>query len=130
MAAAQVVKRFVGQWSAVGLIVAGGVQLALAYLLAGYSQSTGALVVVALLPGGGWSFVHSTIQSWATVLSPTARATGVDLFGVALYVGSAMAGGPAASTAQAHDYRSLFWLAALLTVPLTVAAAVGRARWR
>jgi hypothetical protein len=32
--------------------------------------------------------------------------------------------------AQAHDYRPLFWLAALLTVPLTVAAAVGRARYR
>ncbi|MFI1073011.1 MFS transporter [Streptomyces puniciscabiei] len=130
MAAAQVVKRLVGQWSPAGLIVAGGVQMALAYLLAGYSQSTGALVVVAPLLGGGWSFMHSTIQSWATALSPAARATGVAMFGVALYAGSAMAGGLAAATAQAHHYRPLFWLAALLTVPLTVAAAVGRARWR
>lgn len=130
MAAAQVVKRLVGQWSAVGLIVAGGVQMAVAYLLAGYSQSTGTLALVALLLGGGWSFMHSTIQSWATALSPTARATGVAMFGVALYVGSAVAGGLAASTAQAHGYRSLFWLAALLTVPLTTAAAVGRARCR
>ncbi|GAA2332556.1 MFS transporter [Streptomyces cuspidosporus] len=130
MAAAQVVKRLVGRWSPVGLIVAGGVQMAVAYLLAGCSQSTGALVVVALLLGGGWSFMHSTIQSWATALSPTARATGVAMFGVALYVGSALAGGLAASAAQAHDYRPLFWLAALLTVPLTTAAAVGRARCR
>ncbi|WP_253195542.1 MFS transporter [Streptomyces sp. JHA26] len=130
MAAAQVVKRLVGRWPPAGLIVAGGVQMAGAYLLAGYSQSTGALVVVALLLGGGWSFMHSTIQSWATTLSPAARATGVAMFGVALYVGSAVAGGLAASTAQAHEYRSLFWLAALLTVPLTVAAAVGRARCR
>ncbi|OMI35742.1 MFS transporter [Streptomyces sparsogenes] len=130
MAAAQVVKRLVGRWSPVGLIVVGGVQTAVAYLLAGCGQSTGALVVVALLLGGGWSFMHSTIQSWATALSPTARATGVAMFGVALYVGSAVAGGLAASTAQAHDYRPLFWLAALLTVPLTTAAAVGRARCR
>ncbi|KUN89594.1 hypothetical protein AQJ66_03910 [Streptomyces bungoensis] len=126
MAAAQVVERLVGQWSPVRLIVTGGVQMAAASLLAGYSQFTGALVVVALLLGGGWSFMHSTIQSWATALSPTARATGVALFGVALYVGSALA----AATAQAHAYRPLFWLAALLTVPLTVAAAVGRARCR
>lgn len=130
MAAAQVVKRLVGQWSAVRLIVAGGVQMAVAYLLAGYSQSMGALVVVALLLGGGWSFMHSTIQSWATALSPTARATGVAMFGVALYAGSALAGGLAAATAQAHAYRPLFWLAAALTVPLTVAAALGRARYR
>ncbi|NUP24531.1 MAG: MFS transporter [Streptomyces sp.] len=130
MAAAQVVKRLVGQWSPVGLIVAGGVQMALAYLLAGYSQSTGVVVMVALLLGGGWSFMHSTIQSWATALSPTARATGVAMFGVALYVGSALASWLAAPTAQAHDYRPMFWLAALLTVPLTAAAAVGRARYR
>ncbi|MFJ4525683.1 MFS transporter [Streptomyces sp. NPDC088810] len=130
IAAAQVVKRLVGQWSPVGLIVAGGVQTAVAYLLAGCSQSTGALVVVALLLGSGWSFLHSTIQSWATALSPRARATGVAMFGVALYVGSALASGLAASTAQAHHYRLLFGLAALLTVPLTAAAAVGRARCR
>lgn len=130
MAAAQVVKRLVGQWSPVRLITAGGAQMALAYLLAGYSQATGALVVVALLLGGGWSFMHSTIQSWATALSPTARATGVAMFGVALYVGSAVATALAASTAQAHAYRPLFWLAALLTVPLTAAAAAGRARYR
>ncbi|MER6075732.1 MFS transporter [Streptomyces sp. NPDC001817] len=130
MTAAQVVKRLVGQWSAVRLIVTGGVQITVAYLLAGYSQSTGALVVVALLLGGGWSFMHSTIQSWATALSPTARATGVAMFGVALYVGSALASWLAAPTAQAHAYRPLFWLAALLTVPLTATAAAGRARYR
>ncbi|KUN10614.1 permease [Streptomyces yokosukanensis] len=130
MTAAQVVKRLVGQWSAVRLIATGGVQITVAYLLAGYSQSTGALVVVALLLGGGWSFMHSTIQSWATALTPTARATGVAMFGVALYVGSALASWLAAATAQAHDFRQLFWLAALLTAPLTVAAAVGRARYR
>ncbi|MEU3317424.1 MFS transporter [Streptomyces sp. NPDC006662] len=130
MAAAQMVRRLVGQWPAANLIVAGGVQMAVAYLLAGCSQSAGALVVVALLLGGGWSFMHSTIQSWATALSPTARATGLAMFGVALYVGSAVASGLAASTAQGHDYRPLFWLAALLSVPLTVAAAMGRARYR
>ncbi|MGW1893308.1 MFS transporter [Streptomyces sp. NPDC002004] len=130
MAAAQVVGRLVGRWSPVRLIVAGGVQVAVAYLLAGYSQSIAALAVVALLLGGGWSFMHSTIQSWATTLSPRARATGVAMFGVALYTGSALAGSLAASTAQAHAYRPLFWLAALLTVPLTVAAAAGRARYR
>ncbi|MEU9590700.1 MFS transporter [Streptomyces sp. NPDC048193] len=130
MAAAQVVRRLVGRWSPVGLIGAGGAQMALAYLLAGYRQTTGVLVVAALLLGGGWSFMHSTIQSWATALTPAARATGVALFGTALYVGSAVATGLAASTAQAHGYRPLFWLAAVLTVPLTVAAAVGRARYR
>ncbi|WP_261398787.1 MFS transporter [Streptomyces misionensis] len=130
MAASRAVTRLVGRWSPAALIVAGGTQTALAYLLAGYRQSTGTLVVAAVLLGGGWSFLHSTVQTWATTVCPTARSTAVALFGVALYGGGALSGGLAAATAQAGAYRPLFWLAALLSVPLTVAAAVGRARCR
>jgi len=130
MAAAQQVKRLVGRWTPVRLIVVGGVQMAVAFGLATASQSVPALVGCALLLGGGWSFMHSTIQSWATALSPAARATGVAMFGVALYVGSALASALAAGPAEHHAYRGMFLTAAVLTVPLTVAAAVGRARYR
>ncbi len=130
MAAAQSVKRLVGRWKPARLILAGGVQMAVGYLVAGLSQSVPALIVTALLLGGGWSFMHSTIQSWATGLSPTARATGVAMFGVALYVGSALASSLAAGAAERHAYGPLFLTAAVLTVPLTAAAAVGRARYR
>ncbi|MEU7164797.1 MFS transporter [Streptomyces morookaense] len=129
MSAAQWVKRLVGQWGPVRLIVAGGVQMAAAYAVAAVSQSVPALVVTALLLGGGWSFMHSTVQSWATGLSATARATGVAMFGVALYVGSAVASAISAGAAGAHHYGPLFTVAAVLTVPLTVAAAVGRSRY-
>ncbi|MGW1792664.1 MFS transporter [Streptomyces tubercidicus] len=130
MAAAQCVKRLVGRWTPVRLIVAGGVQMAVAYGLAAAGGSVPALVGCALLLGGGWSFLHSTIQSWATALSPAARATGVAMFGLALYVGSAVASALAAGPAEHHAYGSMFLTAAALTVPLTVAAAVGRARYR
>ncbi|MFI1761663.1 MFS transporter [Streptomyces sp. NPDC020800] len=130
MAAAQMVKRLVGRWTPVRLIVIGGVQMAVAFGFAAASRSVPALVGCALLLGGGWSFMHSTIQSWATALSPTARATSVAMFGVALYVGSALASALAAGPAEHHAYRGMFLTAAVLTVPLTVAAAVGRARYR
>ncbi|MFG2889741.1 MFS transporter [Streptomyces sp. NPDC048248] len=130
MSAAQMVKRLVGRWTPVRLIVVGGVQMALAFGLAAASRSVPALVLTALLLGGGWSFMHSTIQSWATALSPTARATGVAMFGLALYVGSALASTLAAAPAEHHAYQGLFLTAAVLTVPLTIAAALGRARYR
>ncbi|WP_326693654.1 MFS transporter [Streptomyces sp. NBC_01766] len=130
MSAAQMVKRLVGRWTPTWLIVTGGVQMALAFGLAATSRSVPALVVTALLLGGGWSFMHSTIQSWATGLSPTARATGVAMFGLALYVGSALASTLAAAPAEHHAYHGLFLTAAALTVPLTLTAAVGRARYR
>ncbi|MFE9535713.1 MFS transporter [Streptomyces sp. NPDC006691] len=130
MAASQTVKRLVGRWTPVRLIVAGGVQMALAFGLAASSRSVPALVACTLLLGGGWSFMHSTIQSWATGLSPAARATGVAMFGLALYVGSALASALAAGPAEHQAYGDLFLTAAILTVPLTVAAAVGRSRYR
>ncbi|MFF7752132.1 MFS transporter [Streptomyces sp. NPDC007971] len=130
MAAAQMVKRLVGRWTPVRLIVIGGVQMAVAFGFAAASRSVPALVGCALLLGGGWSFMHSTIQSWATALSPAARATSVAMFGVALYVGSALASALAAGPAEHHAYQGMFLTAAVLTVPLTVAAAVGRARYR
>lgn len=76
------------------------------------------------------SCTHSTIQSWATALAPAARATGVAMFGSALYVGSALAGAFAAGPAEHHADREGFPTAAVLGVPLTVAAAVGRARYQ
>ncbi|MEV5989568.1 MFS transporter [Streptomyces sp. NPDC052051] len=128
MLAAQMVKRLVGRWTPVRLIVVGGAQMAVAFGLAAVSLSVPASVGCALLLGGGWSFMHSTIQSWATTLCPTARATGVAMFGVALYVGSALASALAADAAEHHAYQGMFLTAAILSVPLTVAAAVGRAR--
>ncbi|MFF4951062.1 MFS transporter [Streptomyces chattanoogensis] len=130
MGFAQVVKRLVGRWSPAVLILVGGAQAAAAYAVAAASRSLPALAVTALLLGASWSFMHTTLQSWATVLVPTARATSVAMFGVSLYGGSALASGMTAAAAAGHQYGRLFLIAALLTVPLTLAAVVGRARYR
>ncbi|MFI0714355.1 MFS transporter [Streptomyces inhibens] len=130
MVCAQWVKRLVGRWSPTRLIVAGGAQAAVAYTVATVSQSLPALAVTALLLGAGWSFLHTTVQAWATAVAPTARATGVAMFGVSLYGGSALASGLTAAAAGSHAYGLIFLAAAVLTIPLTVAAAIGRARYR
>ncbi|MGG7569614.1 MFS transporter [Streptomyces sirii] len=130
MASAQMVKKLVGRWSPAMLIAAGGAQAAAAYAVATVSRSVPALAVAALLLGTGWSFLHTTVQSWATAVTPTARATGVAMFGVSLYGGSALASSLTASAAAHHEYGAIFAAAAVLTIPLTFAAAVGRARWR
>ncbi|MFF4603395.1 MFS transporter [Streptomyces sp. NPDC001339] len=130
MACAQLVKKLVDRWSPAVLIVAGGAQAGAAYALAAVSRSVPVLAVTALLLGSGWSFLHTTIQTWATAVTPEARATGVAMFGVSLYGGSALAGGLTADAAGHHAYGGIFLAAALLTIPLTLAAAVGRARYR
>ncbi|MCP2257114.1 putative arabinose efflux permease, MFS family [Streptoalloteichus tenebrarius] len=130
MLSARIVRRVAGALGPVVLIVVGGTLAVLAYTTAAVSLSTPSLVITALLLGGGWSFLHSTIQSWATELVPAARATGIALFGVSLYGGSAFASALAADSAARGLYSSLFLIGAVLLVPLTAAAALGRARHR
>ncbi|GGU18755.1 MFS transporter [Streptomyces violascens] len=129
MGGAQVVRRLAGRLGPVALIVAGGAQLTLAYAVAALHPSLVTLGLSALLLGGGWAFLHSTVQAWATLLVPTARATGVAFFGVALYLGSALGTALAADSAQLGCFQCLFGVAALISVPLTALAAYGRRRY-
>ncbi|MFD7340985.1 MFS transporter [Streptomyces violascens] len=129
MGGAQVVRRLAGRLGPVALIVAGGAQLTLAYAVAALHPSLVTLGLSALLLGGGWAFLHSTVQAWATLLVPTARATGVAFFGVALYLGSALGTALAAESAQLGCFQRLFGVAALISVPLTALAAYGRRRY-
>ncbi|MFJ8312720.1 MULTISPECIES: MFS transporter [unclassified Streptomyces] len=129
MGGAQLVRRLAGRLGPVALIVAGGIQLTLAYAVAALHPSLATLMLTALLLGGGWAFLHSTVQAWATLLVPGARATGIAFFGVALYLGSALGTGLGAQAAQLGAFQGLFGAAAVLSVPLTALAAYGRGRY-
>jgi predicted MFS family arabinose efflux permease len=61
---------------------------------------------------------------------PDNRATVVSLFAGSLFVGSAVAAVLASGLADAGRYGEIFALAAVVVVPLAVAASWSRARWR
>jgi len=98
--------------------------------LAAVSRSAGVAVGVAILLGLAWAAMHSSLQTWATELLPTARATVVSLFAGSLFIGSAVAAVVVAGLAEANRYAVIFAGAALLTIPLGLIATRGRARWR
>jgi MFS family permease len=85
---------------------------------------------VTLLLGLAWAAMHSSLQTWATEVLPTARAAVVSLFAGALFCGSALAAVAVAGLAEAGRYRIIFLLAGLTAVPLGLVAVWGRARWR
>lgn len=89
----------------------------------------GTVLAAALLLGAGWAFLHSTMQSWATDVVPTARATAVSLFVAALFVGGAVGTALVAPLADRHAFALVFLVPAVLAVPLTVVAAVARSRY-
>jgi MFS family permease len=94
------------------------------------SQSVAAGVATAILLGLAWTAMHSTLQTWATEVLPTARATVVSFFAGSLFVGSSLAAVIAAGLTDEGRYGVLFAAGAALAVPLGLAASTVRARWQ
>ena len=93
------------------------------------SRGPAVAVVVTVLMGFAWTFMHSSLQTWATEVVPHARAAVMSLFAASLFIGSAVAAAATGSLAEAGDYDRIFLLAALVAVPLGVVATAARARW-
>ncbi len=112
-----------GKGAAIGL---GGALLAAGYAAGAASQSFSGIAVSAFLVGGGFAFMHPTLQNWATEVAPGARATVISFFAAALFVGSGLATVLAAPLAEGGAFPLLFGLAALTGLPLGLAGALAR----
>ena len=111
---------------AAALILIGGGMLALGYASGAVGHSLGSVGVAAVLVGGGFAFMHSTLQTWATEVVPEARATVISLFAAALVAGSGLATAAVAPLADEGRFGLLFAIAALVAVPLALFAALAR----
>src|ERR687898_621836 len=123
------VKLVANRLGASALILTGAGMLALGYASGAMGQSLASVSAAAVLVGGGFAFMHSTLQTWATEVVPEARATVVSLFAVALFAGSGVAAMAAAPLAEAGSFDLLFALGALVAVPLGLFAGLARHRY-
>lgn len=112
------------------LILLGATAALAASGLLAWSQETAVAVLAAVLLGLAWTSMHSTLQTWATQVLPTARATVVSFFAGSLFVGSSLAAVVGSNLADQGRYDVLFAGGALLAVPLGLAAAMVRMRWQ
>jgi predicted MFS family arabinose efflux permease len=124
------VGRFSQRWPPSHLVALGGVAAVGACVVLAWSQEIAAGVTAAILLGLAWTAMHSTLQTWATEVLPGARATVVSFFAGSLFVGSSLAAVIASGLADEGRYGVLFAACAALAVPLGLAAAGVRARWR
>jgi predicted MFS family arabinose efflux permease len=123
------VKLVANRLGASALILIGAGMLSLGYASGAVGQSLASVSVAAILVGGGFAFMHSTLQTWATEVVPEARATVISLFAAALFAGSGVATMAAAPLAEAGSFDLLFALAALVAVPLGLFAGLARHRY-
>ncbi|MFJ4656916.1 MFS transporter [Nocardia sp. NPDC088792] len=112
------------------LLAIGGTLLVGGFAVMALWQTAIALTLSAVVLGSAYSFMHSTLQTWSTSVLPRARGTVVALFTAALFGGSAVSTAVVAPLAGDGRFGTMFALAAMLGVPLTLAAAIGRARWK
>ena len=125
----RVVKPLTSRLGASALILIGGGMLALGCASAAAWQSLAGVSAAAVLIGGGFAFMHSTLQTWATDVVPEARATVISLFAAALFAGSGISAMAAAPLAEAGAFGLLFALAALVAAPLGLFAGLARRRY-
>lgn len=112
------------------LIAIGGTAMAVGYAVVAVDTNIVTVITTALLLGGGWSFMHSSLQAWATSVAPDARGTAVALFASALFLGSAVASAAAGPLADHGRYAELFTIAGAIAVPLVITATWTRRHYR
>jgi MFS family permease len=110
-------------------ISVGGAMGAGGYLAAALDQHAVAILLASVLIGGCYSFMHSTMQAWATEIAPEVRGTAAALFVTSAFTGGALGSGLGAFFAQQHLYGRLFLVAMGLSVPVVVVGGLARARY-
>jgi predicted MFS family arabinose efflux permease len=115
--------------SASWLIGIGSSLIAIGFLAAAADPGLGGIGVAALLVAGGFAFLHSTLQTWATEVAPDLRATAVSLFAAALFTGGAVGTAAVGPLADGGEFAAIFLVGVAITVVLGVSAATARARW-
>lgn len=126
---ARVVKGRSRHMSPTGLIVVGGALAVLCYIVLAIDHHVPSVIAGCVLLAGGYAFMHSTLQTWATDVAPNARATAVSLFATMLFTGSAVGAAAAGPLADEGRFQLLFALTLVAAVPLSVVAIWGRHRY-
>lgn len=126
----QIVKRFTSRVPAWVPISVGGAMAIAGYLVAALDQHLVAIFLASVLVGGCYSFMHSTLQAWATDIAPEVRGAAAALFVALAFTGGAVGTAFGAYLVQWSLYRELFLVGAALSVPVVVTAAIARTRYR
>lgn len=111
------------------MIAIGGTGVAIAYLLTTLQPSLVIFPLAMLLSGSTYILLHSTLQTRATELAPTARATGIALFAFALFLGSSLGALLTAQSIDRYGYNATMVGLAVTTMAFTVATTARAIDW-
>ncbi|HVY42699.1 MAG TPA: MFS transporter [Hyphomicrobiaceae bacterium] len=110
-----------------GLVTAGGIVLALSYGMLALAPTVHVAGLAIALIGLGFYMLHNTLQTNATQMAPEARALGVSLFALSLFVGQSLGVALAAPVIDTWGATPVYAVAAVM---LPVVAWCFRAKLR
>lgn len=126
---ARAMKALVHHFSRTRLICAGGSVLALACGISMLWPVPAAVTATATLIGVANAVMHSSMQGWATDVSPRARATTVSMFAASLFLGGSLGNFATAALAETGSFAVIFGFGLLASAVLTIAATTAHAGW-
>jgi predicted MFS family arabinose efflux permease len=111
------------------LVLIGGLAAVAGFGLLGVRVSPVLVFLSVFLQGVAWVFLHTTLQTWATMLSEEARATAVSLFAGFLFLGNGVGSYLAGVTLESRGSGPLFTVTAVGLAVFTVVATASRRRY-
>jgi predicted MFS family arabinose efflux permease len=123
------VRRVAPRLAPASLIAIGAALLAFGLLAAALDPNLAGIGTAAVLGAGGFAFMHSTLQAWATEVAADLRATAVSLFAAALFTGGAVGTAVMGPLADGGEFGAVFLIGVAVTVVLGAGAAIARSRW-
>jgi predicted MFS family arabinose efflux permease len=126
----RIVRRVAPRIAPARLVAIGASLIVAGYLAAAANPDIGGIAAAAIVASGGFAFLHSTLQTWATDVAPDLRATTISLFAAALFTGGAVATAAVAPLADDGSFATLFLVAVGVAAPLGAVATFARARYQ
>jgi predicted MFS family arabinose efflux permease len=111
-------QRLVSTFGEIWLVVFGGLLLATGFVLAAASPIWPLVAFAEVLLGLGYVTLHSVLQTRATELLPTSRATAVSAFAFMLFIGQGVGTLAMSGIIAWIGYRNTFSLNAIAVLPL------------
>jgi predicted MFS family arabinose efflux permease len=85
---ARLLPRLIGRIPERVMLGAGAASMGLAYLMSAFSPAVWVVAAACVIAGVGWMLCHTTLQTYATEVFPSARGTALAFFAFSLFLGS------------------------------------------
>jgi len=102
------VKKLVNRIGELGILLLGGTQLGVAFVLIGLMSAWQWFIPLVMLLGMGYYTMHGTLQTRATELAPEARGTAISLFAFFFFMGQATGPQLLGSILKSYGYGAAF----------------------